>query len=127
MPDDGNVYRLEGNPGPVPLPPDVWLEVNFSTPEAGWVIEGPAEKGITQDTFALWETDTTTWGCYYWFGGAPWAGFVASIACASSRGEAPAPFRNEITSAASAGMPLVVDAVARDAEVPEGRLWQPLQ
>ncbi|UCE60885.1 MAG: hypothetical protein JSU63_03870 [Phycisphaerales bacterium] len=54
-------------PGPYPLiPPQVWLQVVFSTYDAGWVVGRPAERGYSADHYGHLVT-----GCYTWFGGYP--------------------------------------------------------
>ena len=78
VPDD-EVYTLQSATLDVPLPETTWIEVSFSTAEAGWLVVGPAEKGATADAFALFEDGA--WGCYYWFGGSPLAGLAANVTC----------------------------------------------
>lgn len=55
--------------------PNLWLLLQFSPPDAGWFMAGPAEIGTTADHFAQdysneyphWQCDWTFgWNCGYW-------------------------------------------------------------
>ena len=53
MPDDGVFYILELDPSAVPVtPPDmVWMEAEFSTLEAAWIIAEQAGTGTAENHY----------------------------------------------------------------------------
>ena len=82
VPDDGFVYILttDLSAAPVTIPDTVWLLVDFSTDQAGWILAGPAETGFTADLFGI---DDAPWYCATSFVGeaAPYSGFWANLRC----------------------------------------------
>jgi len=67
---------------PVIIPPSVWLRVEFSTNEAGWIVGAPATRGFSADRY-----DHLYVGCNSWFGGYPehpHASFYAELYAADS-------------------------------------------
>lgn len=73
----GLVYRLYGElPTPVPIPQGVYLVMQTSHDENGFIISGQSAFGFTANKFCKKAPD---WNCNYWFGGEPWAGFYAKL------------------------------------------------
>ena len=73
---EGNVLTLNANFPPVSISGTVWLRLQFSATDAGWIIAEQAEIGSTQNIFAA---KAPNWGCNAWLGGSPWAGFWANL------------------------------------------------
>jgi hypothetical protein len=67
---------------PVTIAGTVWLRLQFSASDAGWIVAGQAETGSTQDRFGA---AVPSWGCYYSFSGNPWAGFWANLTFGGGR------------------------------------------
>ncbi len=68
---------------PVIIPSRVWLRVEFTRPEAGWIVGAPPVVGFSTDKYDNYFT-----GCNTWFGGYPdhphasfYAQFYASASC----------------------------------------------
>ncbi len=78
---DGTARLLlaDAIPPGIMLPDTCWMAVYFSTPEAGWIIAEQAEIGSTADVYGTFDAAPDL--CGAWFGGTPWAGFWANIAC----------------------------------------------
>lgn len=54
--------------GPAPvIPPTVWLQVEFTTDDAGWLVGEPASTGFSKDGYSNPLNDN----CNNWFGGYP--------------------------------------------------------
>ena len=93
LPDNGQVLTLTVSfPVPVPLPDTVWMVLEFSTPNAGWVVAEQAESGTTVDYFGLATFDSGSqqwvWTCDHQVGEPPdnlWAGFWAKLQCVGGR------------------------------------------
>ncbi len=66
---------------PVTVPNSFWMVVEFSTTQAGWFRAEEAEIGFTENFFGR---NDPPWVCNYWFGGSPYAGFWANVACLES-------------------------------------------
>ena len=83
---DGGVCELVADPvdPPVTIPDTVWMVATFSTPQAGWVIAGPAEIGFTANLFGK---NNPPWVCDWWFGGNPYAGLWANLRCVAAGGK----------------------------------------
>jgi len=85
VPDDGFAYILDAGvvPPGIILSDTVWMAVQFSTSEAGWLIAQQAEIGSTADVFGTF--DATPEYCNASFlGGVPYAGFWANLRCQPS-------------------------------------------
>ncbi len=67
FPDNGSFeVVVDFSPRPTPVTTTVWLGVQFSTDQAGWLAGMPAELGFTADSFGHPFT-----GCSNFFGGFP--------------------------------------------------------
>ena len=73
--DAGLVAECAFGPGSgIKLPEVVWMVLTFSTDDAGWVIGGDAESGLTDDFF--WQDPP---GELFWFGEDLWAGLCGEL------------------------------------------------
>lgn len=81
IPDNGYYYLLEADPlNPrVTIPDTVWMEAEFSTNSAGWVIADQAEVGNTEDRVAV----GNPWNCNQDFAPDAYAGLWAVLHCSS--------------------------------------------
>ncbi len=76
--------------GPVVIPSQVWLRVEFSTSEAGWIVGTPPTVGFSTDNYDNYFT-----GCDTWFGGYPdhaHASFYAQFWASAKVGVCPTHF-----------------------------------
>ncbi len=76
--DDGFVYGLAVDPvaPAVTIPDTVWMVVEFTTDDALWILSDQAETGFTDEFFAV---NQPPWGCTFWFGGTPYAGYWSNL------------------------------------------------
>lgn len=72
----GMYHTLNADFPPILISGTVWLRLQFSVVDAGWIVAQQAEIGYTENRFAA---AVPSWGCTYWFGGSPWAGFWANL------------------------------------------------
>ena len=54
------------------------MVVEFTTDDALWILSDQAETGFTDEFFAV---DQPPWGCNFWFGGTPYAGYWSNLRC----------------------------------------------
>ena len=86
--DDGRPYILQATiVNYVTIPDSVWMVVDFSTPEAGWIIAEEAELGSTADVFGI---NVPPWGCNYYLSETVYAGFWANLDCVAETTARPA-------------------------------------
>jgi hypothetical protein len=84
IPNDGFVYLLEIDVGPLVVVPDpVWMVASFTDDNAVWVLADRAELGQTENVLAV---ELPPWICGAFFGDGIYAGFWAGVDTAPGSG-----------------------------------------